>query len=351
MRNKVFGRRSGLQVSELALGTGNFGTGWGHGAERDEAKQIFDAYLEAGGNFLDTANGYQFGQAEVLLGEFIAAERDRLVVATKYTLRTRPEDEGTIKIGNNRKNMVRAVEESLKRLNTDHIDLFWAHLSDNVTPMEEILRGFDDLIRAGKIHYAGLSNFPAWRIARADLLAEVRGFAPLVAIQVEYSLAERTADRELLPMAEALGLAATLWSPLGGGFLTGKYRESQGDNRASKLGVLIHSEKTARETAVLDTLLAVASELEATPTHVAIAWLREKARRSTTALIPILGSRTREQFDATLGALKVQLSAEQVTRLDKASAVALGVPHEMIAERFPRNSGDDAQDLRWPPVI
>jgi len=351
MRNKVFGRRSGLQVSELALGTGNFGTGWGHGAERDEAKQIFDAYLEAGGNFLDTANGYQFGQAEVLLGEFIAAERDRLVVATKYSLRTRPEDEGTIKIGNNRKNMVRAVEESLKRLNTDHIDLFWAHLSDNVTPMEEILRGFDDLIRAGKIHYAGLSNFPAWRIARADLLAEVRGFAPLVAIQVEYSLAERTADRELLPMAEALGLAATLWSPLGGGFLTGKYRESQGDNRASKLGVLIHSEKTARETAVLDTLLAVAGELDATPTHVAIAWLREKARRSTTALIPILGSRTRAQFDATLGALKVQLSADQVARLDNVSAVPLGVPHEMIAERFPRNSGDDAQDLRWPPVI
>lgn len=351
MRNKVFGRRSGLKVSELALGTGNFGTGWGHGAERDEAKQIFDAYLEAGGNFLDTANGYQFGQAEVLLGEFIAAERDRLVVATKYTLRTRPEDEGTIKIGNNRKNMVRAVEESLKRLNTDHIDLFWAHLSDNVTPMEEILRGFDDLIRAGKIHYAGLSNFPAWRIARADLLAEVRSFAPLVAIQVEYSLAERTADRELLPMAEALGLAATLWSPLGGGFLTGKYRESQGDNRASKLGVLIHSEKTARETAVLDTLLAVAGELEATPTHVAIAWLREKARRSTTALIPILGSRTREQFDATLGALKVQLSSEQIARLDKVSAVPLGVPHEMITERFPRNSGDDAQDLRWPPVI
>jgi aryl-alcohol dehydrogenase-like predicted oxidoreductase len=351
MRNKVFGRRSGLQVSELALGTGNFGTGWGHGAERDEAKQIFDAYLEAGGNFLDTANGYQFGQAEVLLGEFIATERDRLVVATKYTLRTRAEDEGTIKIGNNRKNMVRAVEESLKRLNTDHIDLLWAHMSDNVTPMEEILRGFDDLVRAGKIHYAGLSNFPAWRIARADLLAEVRNFAPIVAIQVEYSLAERTADRELLPMAEALGLAATLWSPLGGGFLTGKYRNSQGDNRASKLGVLVHSEKSARETAVLDTLLAVAGELDATPTHVAIAWLREKARRSTTALIPILGSRTREQFDATLGALKVQLSAEQVARLDGASAVPLGVPHEIIAERFPRDSADQAQDLRWPPVI
>ncbi|MGY2288663.1 aldo/keto reductase [Pseudomonas sp. SDO528_S397] len=347
MRNTVFGRRSGLQVSELALGTGNFGTGWGHGAERDEARQMFDAYLDAGGNFLDAANGYQFGQAETLLGEFIAAERDRLVVATKYTLKTHPQDEGKLKVGNNRKNMVRAVEESLKRLNTDHIDLFWAHISDNVTPMEEILRGFDDLVRAGKIHYAGLSNFPAWRIARADLLAEIRGFAPLVGIQVEYSLVERTADRELLPMAEALGLAATLWSPLGGGFLTGKYRHAADDNRASKLGMLVHGEKSARETAVLDTLLAVAGELNVPPAHVAIAWLREKARRSTTALIPILGPRTRAQFEATLGALAVQLSDEQVTRLNGASAVPLGVPHEMIATRFPlaENTGNR------PPVI
>jgi aryl-alcohol dehydrogenase-like predicted oxidoreductase len=349
MHYKVFGRKTGLRVSELALGAGNFGTGWGHGAERDEAKRIFDGYLDAGGNFIDTANGYQGGQSESMLSEFIAPERDRLVIASKYTMGTTPAD-GISHTGNSRKNMVRAVEESLKRLNTDHIDLFWAHISDGVTPMEEILRGFDDLVRAGKIHYAGLSNFPAWRIARADVLAEVRGFAPIAAIQVEYSLAERSAERELLPMAEALGLAATLWSPLGGGFLTGKYRGNDDNNRATKLGMLVHAEKSARETALLDTLLAVASEIGVSPTHVAIAWLREKAKRSTTALIPILGSRTREQLDATLGALDVQLSDDQLARLDGISSTAAGVPHETIVSSTPRFTGSQILDLPKVPV-
>jgi aryl-alcohol dehydrogenase-like predicted oxidoreductase len=329
MRYKIFGRQTGLRVSELALGAGNFGTRWGHGAERAEAKKVFDSYVEAGGNFIDTADSYQFGESEEIVGDFIAADRDYFVVATKYTLGTNA-SEGISRTGNSRKNMIRSVEGSLKRLKTDHIDLYWAHFTDSTTPMEEIIRSFDDLVRAGKIHYAGLSNFPAWRVARADLLAELRGWAPIAGIQIEYSLAQRTADRELLPMAEALGLGAALWSPLGGGFLTGKYRTSEKGRINSFLARLVHTEKTARETAILDTVLGVAKEVGASPTEVAIAWLLHKAAKSTTSLIPILGSRTREQLDGTLGALDVKLSPKQIERLAEASAIPLGTPHEQI---------------------
>lgn len=329
MKYTTLGRKSGLRVSELALGTGNFGTGWGHGAEPAEAKKIFDLYVNAGGNFIDTANVYQSGQSEALLGDFIAADRDHFVIATKYTNGTDANARISEK-GNNRKNMVRSLEESLKRLKTDHVDLYWAHISDGMTPMEEIMRGFDDLVSSGKILYAGLSNFPAWRIARADMMAELRGWAPIVAIQTEYSLAERTPDRELIPMAEALGLAITTWSPLGGGFLTGKYREDSVDTRLDKLGMLVHTEKTEKDTLLINTILKVANELKVSATHVAIAWLLNKAAHSTTSLIPILGSRTGEQLKATLGAIDVVLNDSQVSRLDTASAVSLGVPHEQI---------------------
>jgi len=330
MKYTTLGRKAGLRVSALALGTGNFGTGWGHGAEPTEAKKIFEMYASAGGNFIDTANVYQFGQSEQLLGDLIAADRDHFVVATKYTNGT-DSTAGVSAKGNSRKNMMRAVEESLKRLNTDHIDLYWAHISDSMTPMEEVLRGFDDLVRAGKILYAGLSNFPAWRIARADLMAEVRGWAPMVAIQTEYSLAERTAERELLPMAEALGLAITTWSPLGGGLLTGKYRDHPANTRLEKLGMLVHTETTEKDTLLMNTIFEVAKEAGATATHIAVAWLLHQARTSSTALIPILGSRTADQLQATLGALEVALDDSQIARLDAASRVSLGVPHEQIA--------------------
>jgi aryl-alcohol dehydrogenase-like predicted oxidoreductase len=330
MKYTTLGRKSGLRVSELALGTGNFGTGWGHGAEPAEAKKIFDLYVNEGGNFIDTANVYQSGQSEQLLGDLIAADRDHFVLATKYTNGTDSNARVSEK-GNSRKNMMRAVEESLKRLKTDHIDLYWAHISDGMTPMEEILRGFDDLVSAGKILHAGLSNFPAWRIARADLLAEMRGWAPIVAIQTEYSLAERSAERELLPMAEALGLAITTWSPLGGGFLTGKYREQTSETRLEKLGMLVHTETTEKDTLLINTLFEVAKETGASATHIAVAWLMHQAKQSSTTLIPILGSRTAEQLNATLGALEVALDTQQIERLEAASQVSMGVPHEQIS--------------------
>jgi len=352
MRYKIFGRQTGLRVSELALGAGNFGTGWGHGAEPAEARKMFDRYAEAGGNFLDTADSYQFGQSETLLGEFIAAERDHFVVASKYTLGASA-DSGISRTGNSRKNMVHSLETSLKRLKTDRIDLYWVHMADGTTPIEEIARGFDDLVRAGKILYAGLSDFPAWRVARAATLAELRGWAPIAGVQFEYSLVERTPDRELLPMAEALGIGATLWSPLGGGFLTGKYRAGA-EGRLTKLGVLIHSEKTARETAILDAVQAVAAEAEATSASIAIAWLRSKAAASTTALIPILGPRSLAQLEDNLAALRVTLSDAQLRRLDAASAVPLGFPHELLANERNRKriagGKPDLIDLDRVPV-
>jgi aryl-alcohol dehydrogenase-like predicted oxidoreductase len=349
MRYRIFGRQTGLRVSELALGAGNFGTRWGHGAERGEAKRVFDAYVEAGGNFIDTADSYQFGESEEIVGDFIAADRDFFVVASKFTLGTN-DTYGISRTGNSRKNMVRSVEDSLKRLKTDRIDLYWAHFADGVTPMEEIVRAFDDLVRSGKILYAGLSNFPAWRVSRADLLAELRGWAPIAGIQIEYSLAERTADRELLPMAEALGLGVALWSPLGGGFLTGKYRQSNEGRINSRLAVLVHTEKSARETAILDAVLEVAKQAGASPTEIAIAWLLYKGRESSTSLIPILGSRTTEQLSSTLGALETKLSSDQIERLDAVSAVPLGTPHEQINGSAPRIAGGKPELLDAPAV-
>jgi aryl-alcohol dehydrogenase-like predicted oxidoreductase len=234
VRYKVFGRHTGLRVSELVLGTGTFGTRWGHGSAPDEARRILDAYAEAGGNFIDTADSYQFGEAEELLGRFLQGRRDAFVLATKFTQGATP-DGGLLVTGNSRKAMVASLDASLRRLRTDRIDLYWVHYADSVTPVEEIVRGFDDLVRAGKILHAGLSDFPAWRVARAATIAELRGSAPIAGLQVEHSLVERTAEQDLLPMGQALGLGIVAWSPLGGGMLTGKYRRGEA-GRAQGLG-------------------------------------------------------------------------------------------------------------------
>jgi aryl-alcohol dehydrogenase-like predicted oxidoreductase len=347
MDYQIFGRRTGLRVSELALGTGNFGTGWGYGAEPEDARKMFDRFVQAGGNFIDTADTYQFGQSERLVGELIASDRDTFVLATKYTLGA-VANGGVSRLGNSRKNLMRSVEDSLKRLNTDRIDLYWAHFPDEVTPIEEILRAFDDLVRAGKILHAGLSNFPAWRVARAATLADLHGWAPIVGVQIEYSLADRTADREILPMAEGLGLGAALWSPLGGGFLTGKYRNGEGGRRAG-LKRLVHWESSDQKTAILDEVLAIAREIGATPSQVAVAWLRHRATGSTTALVPIIGPRTVAQLDDYLGSLETSLTDEQAARLTAVSAVPLGVPHQAVAGVRDRLAGGDPSRLSGPP--
>jgi aryl-alcohol dehydrogenase-like predicted oxidoreductase len=241
-----------------------------------------------------------------------------------------PPGPGLLNVGNSRKTMVRSVEASLRRLNTDHIDLYWVHMPDGDTSVEEIMRGLDDLVRSGKVLYIGFSDFPAWRVARAATLAELRGWAPVIGLQTEYSLVERTPDRELLPMAQALGLGVVGWSPLGGGLLSGKYRRGE-TGRATGFGRLIHAEDDPRKTATVDTVLAVADETGATPAQVALAWM------GTRGVLPILGPRTRAQLDDNLGAVGLALTGDQIARLDAASAVPLGFPHDMVGAKAQRD--------------
>jgi aryl-alcohol dehydrogenase-like predicted oxidoreductase len=348
MRYLTFGRSNGLRVSEYALGGGNFGTRWGSGSDLDESARMLDRFADAGGTFIDTAESYQAGESEEILGELLSTRRDQFTLATKFAVGIGPTS-GVQGTGNSRRSMVRAVEGSLARLRTDRIDLLWVHFPDPVTPMAEIVRALDDLVRSGKILYAGLSNFPAWRTARAVTLAELRGWAPIVGVQFEYSLVERSADREILPMAEALGLGATLWSPLGGGLLTGKYRHNA-EGRLTTLGRLVHTEDTAQKRMVVDTVLEVADELGTAPVQVAMAWLRHRAAMATTGLVPVIGPRDVPQLDAYLAALEVELTEEQHQRLDKVSRIPLGQPHESVAARTPTLLGGPDVDFR-PPIV
>src|ERR1700677_2979038 len=225
MRYKLLGN-SGLRVSELCLGTMTFGEDWGWGSSKEESRKVYDAFLEAGGNFIDTANVYTNGTSERLLGEFMAGHRDRGVLASKYSNAVPGNDPNAA--GNQRKSMMQAVEASLKRLKCDYIDLYWLHIWDQITPIEEVMRAFDDLVRQGKILYAGVSDMPAWVIAKANTLADLQGWTPFVGLQIEYSLIERTPERELLPMAADLGLGVTAWSPLAGGGVARKKPEPRG---------------------------------------------------------------------------------------------------------------------------
>jgi aryl-alcohol dehydrogenase-like predicted oxidoreductase len=317
----TLGRLTGLRVSQFALGTSNFGTTPAARTDPAEARAIVDAYAEAGGNFIDTADAYGNGTSEEVVGQVLAGRRDDFVLATKFT-RTPDPGAGAAATGNSRRSAVRALGASLRRLRTDHVDLFWVHLPDGVTPMDEILATFGELIRAGKIRHGGLSNFPAWRVAAAATTDRLAGpGATLVAIQDEYSLAHRDADADLIPAAEALGLGACLYAPLAGGLLTAKYRAPAGaEGRLAAWGAGVRAEDGARATAILDTLTAVAKDLDAAPARVAVAWLAERTRRSATALVPVIGPRTTGQLGDYLAALDLALDPAQYAQLSEVSA-------------------------------
>lgn len=313
MQYKPFGR-TGLQISQLALGTGNFGTGWGHGADAEISAAILNAYAEAGGNLIDTADVYQFGQSETILGSLLEGRRDDFVLATKYTNGAAP-GANRLVLGNSRKAMVASVEASLRRLKTDRIDILWTHHPDGVTPVDEILRGFDDLARSGKILYAGLSNFPAWQLSHAVTLAELTRSLPIAAVQVEHSLVHRDPEADTFPAARAFGLGVVTWSPLGGGMLTGKYRAGEKGRAEGMGGKVFQAENSAQRTAVLDTALAIAAETGASPDHIAIAWAMDHGA------VPMIGPRSISQLTSNLGALAVTLAPEQTARLDAVSAL------------------------------
>ncbi len=322
MRYRLFGK-SGLRVSELCLGTMTFGQEWGWGASREESRRIFDAFVEAGGNFIDTANRYTDGTSEKYLGEFIAGSRERLVIATKYTLTTRPDDPNGG--GNHRKNLVQSLEESLARLGTDYIDLYWVHAWDPCTPVEETMRALDDAVRAGKVLYVGVSDTPAWVVSRANMLAEWRGWSPFVGLQIPYSLIERTPERELLPMAEALEITVTPWGALGGGVLTGKYRSGEKRPHDARYGqdttwgdVYV----TERNIAIAAEAERVAAEIGRSASQVAIAWARQRMPSG----IPIVGARRVSQLKDNMACLEFELSTDHMRRLDDISRVDLGFP-------------------------
>ena len=321
MQYKLLGR-SGLKVSELCLGTMGFGTEAGWGATKEHSFEILEAFGNAGGNFLDTANVYKLGSSEKIIGEFVSkADRDYWVIATKYSLhdnKTNPNASG-----NNRKNMMRSVENSLRRLNTDFIDVFYLHIWDDLTPMEEVLRGLDDLVRQGKVTYIAISDTPAWLVSKGQTMAELMGWSQFVALQVEYSLLQRSPERDLIPMAKHHNLTVTPWAPLAGGALTGKYlrnepgRIKQGSNRLNQ-----------RSQSITELVIDIADELHVEPSHVALQWTRQQGF----SCIPIVGATKLSQLQENLKVTEVTLTEEQLLRLHDLSRIDLGFPGEFFRE-------------------
>ncbi|HTK85775.1 MAG TPA: aldo/keto reductase [Patescibacteria group bacterium] len=361
-RYRLLGR-SGLRVSPLCLGTMTFGTEWGWGSDEKESRKVFDKYADYGGNFIDTANAYTNGTSEKMLGTFLKGRRDRFVVATKFTANMQPDDPNAG--GNHRKNIRRSVEDSLKRLQTDYIDLYWLHVWDNRAPWEEVMSTLNDLVREGKVNYIGVSDTPAWQVARANTLAIERGWEPFTALQIEYSLIQRTVERDLIPMAREMGLGVTPWSPLAGGVLAGKYTRKDigedakhhqpknakgGKNQPQQVKKVAADDEmptrkgfaiamgnlSPRGLDITDAVKTVASETGHTPAQVAIRWLLEKPGVAS----PIIGARDVKQLEDNLGALEIDLTHDQIAFLDRASAIEVGFPHDFLQHDIVRRFVD-----------
>ncbi len=323
--------RSGLRVSPLCLGTMTFGTEWGWGAEEKAAREVFDRFVEAGGNFVDTADFYTGGHSEELLGKFISERglRDRVVLATKFTFNG---DAGNPNAGGNgRKNIYRALEGSLRRLQTDYIDLYWLHAWDTVTPVEEVISTLNDLVRAGKIRHYGFSDTPAWYVARAQTLAEKEGKERLVALQLEYSLVERHIEREHIPAAQELGLGITPWSPLAGGFLSGKYRRHENTGVGEgRLEIIkdnpAFNQFNERNWGILDELLTVADEISKSPAQVALNWVATQPGITST----IIGATKMAQLDDNLKSIEFEIPSDLRQRLDDLSALEPAHPYKIF---------------------
>ncbi|WP_221391075.1 aldo/keto reductase [Dyadobacter sp. NIV53] len=316
MKYKLFGAKTGFYASEVILGAASFGMRKGYGSTPEDAGQILAVYADAGGNFIDIADTYQLGEAEDLVGKFIEHQRNNFIICTKYT-RSSEADPWISNFGNHRKAMRQAVESSLKRLKTDYIDIYMPHYDDGVTPLEEIARGLEDLVRSGKVLYTGLTNFPAWKAAA------IASSTQLNAIQIEYNLLQRTADRELIPMAAQFGLGTMMYSPLAGGLLTGKYRK--GETGRISLGSDLEYQENEITKTVIDQLFIIAAELDVTPGQVAFAWVLSKGA------FPIVGARTIGHIHDGLKATNIQLSPEHINQLNQLSAVSLGYPHDLLA--------------------